>query len=437
MAEGTWQGTAVSADPLVTIVTPSFQQAEFLRATLDSVAAQNRSDIEHIVVDGGSTDGSVKILQERSDRLQWISEPDNGQSDALNKGFARARGKILAWINSDDLLLPGAVDAAVQAFADDPQLGMVCGNGYVLDEHGERIGAFPYTEAFNLQRLLHFGDTILQQSAFFSREAFDAVGGLNASLQWTLDWDLFIRIGKRFPVRTLTAELGAIRVHGAAKTSTGGWKRLEEIQRMLEQHTGNPRTTAYQGARLETWDLAATARIGRTPIVGRVWRNTHDWLARRLFPRMEECCGWLHDGWATERVELLLPRLGGGVLRLEGEAPSGAGALELTLDGRLAERMERPPGRFQWEAPVAAETHEPGTDQLLRLQIDANETVRRRKRMHGGYQRLCWKLHRVTLEGARGRVELPPPRLLISPDLEALPFEPGGLYRVQSPEPIQ
>ena len=403
-----------SLEPLISIVTPSFQQARFLRESIESVAAQGRSDIEHIVIDAGSTDGSVEILKSYGERLRWISEPDQGQADALNKGFRMARGKIFAWMNSDDLLLPGAVDAAVEAFEADPRLGLVCGNGWILNEAGERISTFPYAEPFNLKRLLGFGDTVLQQSAFFRREAFEAVGGLNESLQWTLDWDLFLRIGKRFPARTLTAEMGAIRVHDAAKTSTGGVERLAEIGRMLVSH-GAERSPAYDGARLETWD-------GR--FSGRLWRNLHDWLARRIFPRMEECCGWLHDGWATALVELLLPRLGGGKLTIEGEQPPDGGDLRLAIDGRDVQWESPAPGRFEARFNIGASGESP-----IELRIQAAKAVRRRNRLHGGQQRLCWKLHRVRFHGARGQIELTPPRLLISPDVEALPFEPGGLYR--------
>lgn len=398
-------------EPLVSIVTPSFQQARFLRETIDSVAAQGRSDIEHIVIDGGSTDGSVEILQSYGDHLRWISEPDQGQADALNKGFRMARGRILAWINSDDILLPGVVAAAVDAFQSDPQLGLVHGHGYSIDSTGNRIEVFPYTEPFNLQRLLYFGDTVLQQSAFFSREAFDAVGGLDPNLRWTLDWDLFIRLGSRFPVRTLDVEMGAIRIHPEAKTSTGGFERVAEIERMLARHTGG-RTPAYDGARLEAWDLLLTRRFGQTPLVGRAWRNLHDFFARRIFPRMEECCGWLHDGWAVRRVELLLPRLGGGRITLAGEQPSGGGELRLLIDGRPAWSETPQPGPFRTSVDVPS-----GGDAPVRLQIEAAKACFRRDRLHGGQQDLCWRLHSVRYDAERGRVALPPPRLLISPDL--------------------
>jgi len=398
-------------EPLVSIVTPSFQQARFLRETIESVAAQGRSDIEHIVIDGGSTDGSVEILESYGNRLRWISEPDQGQADALNKGFRMARGRIFGWINSDDILLPGAVEAAVEAFQSAPRLGLVCGHGYSFDSSGNRLQAFPYAEPFNMQRLLHFGDTILQQSAFFSREAFDAVGGLDPALHWALDWDLFIRIGMRFPARTLPVEMGAIRIHPNAKTSTGGFQRLAEIERMLVRHTGG-RTPAYHGARLEAWDLLLTRRFGRTPLLGRAWRNLHDFLARRIFPRMEECCGWLHDGWATRRVELLLPRLGGGRLALDGEQPDGGGQLRLLLDGQSAWTCAPPPGPFQAQVDIPA-----AGDVPVRLQIEAAKTRFRRSRLHGGQQELCWRLHAVRYEAEQGRVDLPPPRLLISPDV--------------------
>src|SRR5579862_2145504 len=125
------------SNPLVTIVTPSFNQGPFIRATIESVLSQNYEPIEYIIMDGGSTDETPSVVKDYSSRLTWISERDRGQSHAINKGFQRANGSIVSWINSDDWILPGAVASAVAGFAAHPSAGAVYGEGYLLDRAGQ------------------------------------------------------------------------------------------------------------------------------------------------------------------------------------------------------------------------------------------------------------------------------------------------------------
>src|SRR5512139_1414374 len=130
--------------PLVSIITPSYNQARFLETTIRSVLDQDYPNLEYLIVDGGSTDGSREIIQRYSDRLAWwVSERDQGQTDAINKGFARARGEILAWLNSDDTYLPGAIQGAVDFLQDHPGVGMVYGDANLIDEQSNVIGKFP------------------------------------------------------------------------------------------------------------------------------------------------------------------------------------------------------------------------------------------------------------------------------------------------------
>ena len=124
-------------EPLVTIVTPSYNQGRFIRATIESVLAQDYPAIEYIIMDGGSTDETAAIASEYNERLTFISEPDRGQSHAVNKGFRMARGEIVNWINSDDVILPGAVGHAVRALTQHPRVGAVYGEGYTIDRDGK------------------------------------------------------------------------------------------------------------------------------------------------------------------------------------------------------------------------------------------------------------------------------------------------------------
>src|SRR5580704_13013939 len=158
--------------PLVTIVTPSFNQGRFIRATIESVLSQDYPNLEYIIMDGGSTDETSAIAAEYGTRLKWISEKDRGQSHAINKGFRMAKGEIVSWLNSDDIILPGAVACAVNAFSRNPRLGAVYGEGYQIDIDGNIKCRFPATEPFNLWKLIYLSDYILQQTAYFRRSVF-------------------------------------------------------------------------------------------------------------------------------------------------------------------------------------------------------------------------------------------------------------------------
>jgi len=201
---------------LVSIVTPSLNQARYLTEALDSVRAQTHRPIEHIVVDGGSTDGSVEILSGRDD-VRWVSEPDRGQSHALNKGFANATGDVLGWLNADDAYVPEAVARAVAALESSQAALAYADVERVNDDrvNPRRIRSRP---DWDLWTELNDGNGIFSPSVFFTRAAFEAVGGLDESLHLTMDYDLWLRIGKRFPVRHVDEIWGVQRIHDDAKT---------------------------------------------------------------------------------------------------------------------------------------------------------------------------------------------------------------------------
>ncbi len=201
---------------LVSIVTPSLNQGRYLREAIESVRAQTHRPVEHIVVDGGSTDETLDVLG-GSDGVRWISEPDRGQSHALNKGFAMATGTILGWLNADDAYLPGAVAEGV-AVLETAGGGLVYADVQRVDDdhrNPRRIRARP---AWDLWTELNDGNGIFSPSVFFTREAFDAVGGIDESLHLTMDYDLWLRIGRRFGARHTDAVWAVQRLHDAAKT---------------------------------------------------------------------------------------------------------------------------------------------------------------------------------------------------------------------------
>src|SRR6266545_7337033 len=222
--------------PLVSIVTPSYDQGRFIRETIESVLGQSYPRIEYLVMDGGSTDETVKILQEYDDRLTWVSERDRGQADAINKGWRRAQGTVLAYLNSDDTYLPAAVERAVACLEEHPDAGAVYGEGYHVDEAGAILERYP-TEPFSMARL---EETcfICQPTVFLRREVVERVGYLDESLQYCMDYDLWIRIGRVAPFARTPHHLANTRLHPDTKTLGQRARAHTEILRMVQRHFG-------------------------------------------------------------------------------------------------------------------------------------------------------------------------------------------------------
>lgn len=200
--------------PLVSVVTPSLNQARYLREAIESVRAQTYSPLEHVVVDGGSTDGTVDILAEY-EGLRWVSEPDRGQSHALNKGFALARGDVLGWLNTDDAYEPHAVEDAIASIAD---VGLVYADVTRVNDDGVNPRRICSRPTWDLWTELNEGNGVYSPSVFFKRVAFDAVGGLDETLHLAMDYDLWLRIGKRFGARHVDAVWAVQRLHDGAKS---------------------------------------------------------------------------------------------------------------------------------------------------------------------------------------------------------------------------
>jgi glycosyltransferase involved in cell wall biosynthesis len=205
--------------PLVSIVTPSFNQVRYLEETIRSVLEQDYPRIEYMVVDGGSTDGSLDLIKKYTDELAWwVSEADKGQTDAINKGFGRAKGQILAWINSDDTYVPEAVSAAVKYLGEHPDVGMVYADCNFIDEGGQVIGKFGAAQT-DYKRLRQGYVHIPQQTMFFRAELWRAVGPLDPSFYFAMDYDLWTRIASRAEIKYLSRQTWAnFRIHTSGKT---------------------------------------------------------------------------------------------------------------------------------------------------------------------------------------------------------------------------
>jgi glycosyltransferase involved in cell wall biosynthesis len=282
-----WHGSALagssmgiasmSRGPLVSIVTPSYNQGRYIEETIQSVLNQDYPNLEYLVVDGGSSDNTLDILKKYEGRLTWISERDRGQADAINKGFHMAKGEILAWLNSDDTYLPGAVHKSVRYLEAHPEVGMLYGKGYYIDEDGEFIERY-YTEPFDYRRLSEVC-FICQPTVFLRAEVVRAVGPLDISLDYCLDYEYWMRIAKRFRIGYLEAYLANYRLHIDTKTLSKRVEFHQETLQMVKRH------------------------YGQVPMH---WINAyaHVYLIEKLLGEMRGVYG---DGWAAPRVKFALP----------------------------------------------------------------------------------------------------------------------------------
>ena len=222
------------SEPLVTIVTPTYNMGHFLRETIESVLSQDYPHIQYIVMDAGSKDDTVEILKSYGSRLEWVSEPDEGQSDAVNKGFLRARGEIFTFLNADDIYYPGAVRAGVDAFARRPDAGVVYGNAWYTHEDGstfKRCPVLPYD--YDLLGHLCY---ICQPASFLRSKVWAEMGGLNKSLHLTLDYDLWLRIADRYPMVHVAQDLATSRMYKENKSLGRRRESFREIVQIMQRH---------------------------------------------------------------------------------------------------------------------------------------------------------------------------------------------------------
>jgi glycosyltransferase involved in cell wall biosynthesis len=350
--------------PLVSIVTPSYNQGQFIRATIESVLAQDYPHIEYIIMDGGSTDETAAVARDYASRLIWISERDRGQSHAINKGFRLAKGEIVSWLNSDDVLLPGAVSRAVRAFQEDPSLRAVYGEGYLMDREGRITGRFPHTQPLNLWKLVHLSDYILQQTVFFCKAVFEEVGYLDEDLHYAMDWDILIRIAKQYGLGYIPEYMACLREYPEAKSFTGGAARVREIRAVLRRHTGLHYPPGYWVYGLDTYrDIwcrkirCCTPSFLRRPsekIQALLMRAT-GYLIYRVLRNSQ---GWFSDGWAGREAKVMLPAPRGRGLLIRGvlpRCPIREQELRVVVNGRELRREKFSAGRFEMRFALPGE----------------------------------------------------------------------------------
>lgn len=214
--------SGVNPSFLVSIVTPSYNGGHFIEETILSIKNQTYPRIEHIIVDGGSTDNTLDIIKkyEGTYNMKWVSEPDKGQSDAINKGWKMAGGEILAYLNADDTYMPWAVETAVRFFSENPDIGMVYGDCNEINEHGEVTGYRQATD-FDLEGVIcNYGVEIPQPTVFLRKEVINEVGYLDTNLHFALDYELWCRVGLKFKVKRIPQLMANFRICPGTKTAS-------------------------------------------------------------------------------------------------------------------------------------------------------------------------------------------------------------------------
>lgn len=231
--------------PKISVVTPSLNQGQFLEECITSVFKQDYPDFEYIIIDGGSTDNSLDIIAEYKQYFAYsVSEPDNGQSSAINKGFKKAKGRLVAWLNSDDYYLPGAFRKVAEAYGRNPGASFYFGNGLRVDSKGMKKSRFFENETVNFNRdaLLYCLNYILQPATFINASYLKKINFLDEDLHYGMDTDLWLRLSKEKMPVFVPATLAASREYGNTKTSIGSFQRVEELRQIAERHTGQPMT---------------------------------------------------------------------------------------------------------------------------------------------------------------------------------------------------
>lgn len=239
MSEFRQEHSAESSEPLISVVMATLNQREFIVQALESIFAQDYEKYEVIVCDGRSSDGTVDIIKRYADRLAyWVSEKDTGQSNAINKGFRHAQGEIVAWLNSDDFYLPGSFHTVARAYRVNPGASFYFGNGLRVDRDEKELAPFvPCTVTWDREAMIRGVNYVLQPSTFINAETLRKVGYLDETLQYGMDTDLWIRLSQISDPYPLQETLAASREYEETKTSTGGFKRWDELRRIAEKYS--------------------------------------------------------------------------------------------------------------------------------------------------------------------------------------------------------
>lgn len=256
--------------PRITVITPSYNQGGFIGDTIESVLGQDYPDLEYLVVDGGSKDETLDVLKRYEKRLAWVSERDRGQSDAINKGIRKATGDIIAYLNSDDLYEPGALEKVAGYFQAHPECLWLTGKCGIIDAKGRETRR--YITAYKNFLLRRYGYNILlvtnfisQPATFIRREAFGELGLFDESQHRVMDYEFWLRLGRKYPPGFIDDRLALFRVHPGSKTSSSFHRTFKEELQVARKYTDSAvlnglHYLSYLGIRAAYTVLDAAAR---------------------------------------------------------------------------------------------------------------------------------------------------------------------------------
>jgi glycosyltransferase involved in cell wall biosynthesis len=232
--------------PKISLITPSLNQGQYIKQTIHSVLSQDYLNIEYIVVDGCSTDNTIDVLKNFSGKIRWVSEKDNGQTDAINKGLRMASGDIVGYLNADDLLLPGTLSRVAQLFTENPEAMWVTGQCRIIDEDGGEIRRLitAYKNVwlrFHSRSSLIVTDYISQPSTFWRASVISDLGYLDETLHYAMDYEYWLRLYAKYPLVFIPEYLAAFRIHTQSKNTNAGHKDvyINEEKKIIKKYTGS------------------------------------------------------------------------------------------------------------------------------------------------------------------------------------------------------
>lgn len=231
--------------PLISVITPSYNQGRFIKETIDSVLTQDYPNIELLVMDGGSNDETVAILKSYGKKITWTSKKDKGQTDAINKGMKLAKGEIVCYLNSDDTFLPGTLAAVAEAFKKYPNIHWLTGDYQIINENGTIIQSYiqwykTTIRAINNTTILYILNYINQPSTFWKRSLFESVGYFDESLRYCMDYDFWLRLSAFDKPLLLSRELSQFRIHSLSKGGSQYEKQFEEEYVVAKKYNTSP-----------------------------------------------------------------------------------------------------------------------------------------------------------------------------------------------------
>lgn len=262
--------------PKISVITPSFNQAHFIERTIQSVLSQNYLCLEYIVIDGASTDNTLKLLGKYQTQLTWISEPDRGQTEAINKGLKLATGDIVCWLNADDEFMPGALHWVAAYFSQHPEAMLVYGQAEAIDETGRFYGYRGNIRPTNHEELVTLGDFIVQPAAFWRAKLLAEVGLLDESLTYCMDYEYWLRVSCKYPLLHVPIPLARERFHSSAKTTQATLERIQEIESVARRYGSSGIPSRFRAERTAIYfsETLRQLRLGHWSEVKHFWRFT-------------------------------------------------------------------------------------------------------------------------------------------------------------------